>query len=520
LMPYLLQDTNTRVIGLYLESFADGRYFMDICRESAKPIVVLHGGRSKKGAEAAMSHTASLAGNHTIISGALAQVGVTEARDLHQMMDLCRSLNAVSRPVRGSGRIAILTFSGGAGIVTSDFIEERGLSVAELSPRTKDDIRRLFPPWMPVTNPVDLWPSIEKHVGTGINVFTVSLAAVLADPDVDAVFVHAYAGNIRIRLDLADMAEQTRRAGKPVFIWLLGRRDEAFRFKEEALSLGIPVFHELSRAVECFAAVFHQRKPSYAVNNHTEKDEIPMLPGELNDMLEKYVGPLDEHISKRILQSHGIPIVAEELVDDILQCEETAARLGYPLVMKGLQRGKVHKTELGLVHLGINDREEARKSFAVLMEKMNGNGKIIMYRQVKGKIELILGLLRDPQFGPCVMLGLGGIMAEILSDAVFAPAPLTGEDALSLISRMRGQKILDGFRGEPPINREELSRIIVALGNMGLTYSRIQEIDINPVIVGVHGAVAVDATIILKGSSPEKLLSSSGFKGSRDRGFE
>jgi acyl-CoA synthetase (NDP forming) len=513
LLPYLLQDTNTRVIGLYLESFADGSHFIDICRGSTKPIVVLHGGRSRKGAEAVMSHTASLSGNHTVISGALAQAGVTEARDLHQMIDLCRSLDAVPRPVRGSGRIAILTYSGGAGIVASDFMEERELSVAELSSKTKDDIRRLFPPWMPVANPVDLWPSIEKHVGTGIDVFSLSLSAVLADPNVDAVFVHTYAGNVRIGLDLPDLAEQSRRAGKPVFIWLLGRHDEAFRFKGEALSLGVPVFHELSRAVECFAAVFHQWTPSYTLNSFPEEDEIPILPGELNNMLEKYEGPLDEYISKRILQCHDIPTVAEALVDDILQCEETATRLGFPLVMKGLQRGKVHKTELGLVRLGINSLEETRKSFAVLMEKMNGQGKIVMYRQVRGKIELILGLLRDPQFGPCVMLGLGGIMAEILSDAVFAPAPLTGEDALRLISRMRGQKILDGFRGEPPVNREELSRIIVELGNLGLTYPRIQEIDINPLIIGGNGAVAVDATIVLKGSSPEKVHSSSGFKG-------
>ncbi|MCX5843919.1 MAG: acetate--CoA ligase family protein [Deltaproteobacteria bacterium] len=497
LLPYLIHDTNTRVIGLYLESFADGRRFLDMCRGSAKPIVLLHGGRSTKGAEAAMSHTASMAGNHIIISGALAQAGVTEARDLHQMMDLCRSLDAVSRPVKGSGRIAVLTFSGGAGIVSSDFMEERGLSVAELSQATKDDIGQLFPPWMPVRNPVDLWPSIEKHVGTGIDVFSKALAAVLADPNVDAVFVHTYAGNIRIGLDLADLTAQAQRSGKPVFIWLLGRRDEAFRFKEQALSFGIPVFHEISRAVECLAAVCHQQ-PSYAVNSFPDKDAIPVFFDELDKMQKKYVGPLDEYISKRVLRRHGIPTVAEELVDDILQCEETAARLGFPIVMKGLQQGKVHKTELGLVRLGVNNIEDVRQSYAVLMEKMNGQGKIVMYRQVKGKIELILGLVRDPQFGPCVMLGLGGIMAEILNDAVFAPAPLTREDALRLISRMRGKKILDGFRGEPLVNREELSRILVALGNMGLLYPRIQEIDVNPLIIGENGVVAVDATIILK----------------------
>jgi acetyltransferase len=174
-------------------------------------------------------------------------------------------------------------------------------------------------------------------------------------------------------------------------------------------------------------------------------------------------------------------------------------RLGFPVVMKGLQQGKVHKTELGLVHLNITGIETARRSFETLMEKMNGHGKIIVYRQVKGKIELILGLLRDLQFGPCVMLGLGGIMAEILSDAVFAPAPVTVQDALELIGRLRGQKILEGFRGEPPVNREELARILIAIGDIGLNYPRIHEIDINPLIVTENSTmVAVDATIVLR----------------------
>ncbi len=497
LLTYLLKDTNTKVIGFYLESFSDGRLFIDLCRQSKKPIVVLHGGKSKKGAEAAMSHTASLAGNHRVISGALAQAGVTEARDFHQMIDLCRSMASASRPVGRPGRIAILTFSGGSGIVSADFIEEQGLSVAELSPATKDALVRLFPDWMPVSNPVDLWPSIEKHGGGNIDVYSMALSAVLADPNVDAVFLHTYAGNFRIGLNIADLAEQTRTAGKPAFIWLLGRREEIFNFMTEALSYDIPVFRELSRAVECLAAVFHQRNPPSVVERLQVKEEGIPLPGELNDVLATVSGPLDEHTSKRILKVHGIPTVEEEIIADANQCKNTVSRIGFPVVMKGLQQGKVHKTELGLVHLGINDAGAARRSFETLMEKMNGQGKIIVYRQVEGKIELILGLLRDLQFGPCVMLGLGGIMAEILSEAVFAPAPLTEQDALELISRLRGQRIFDGFRGEPPVNRKELARMIFALGDIGLKYPRIQEIDINPMIISENGIVAVDATIVL-----------------------
>ena len=499
LLAYLLKDTNTEVIGFYLESFSDGRLFIDLCRQSEKPIVVLHGGKSKKGAEAAMSHTASLAGNHKIISGALAQVGITEARDFHQMIDLCRSLAAVSRPLGRRGRIAILTFSGGSGIISADFIEEHGLSVAELSPATKDALGRLFPDWMPVSNPVDLWPSIEKHGGGDIDVYSMALSAVLDDPNVDAVFLHTYAGNFRIGLNVADLAEQTRAAGKPAFIWLLGGREEIFNFMTEALSFGIPVFREVSRAVECLAAIFHRPIRSEISTPLPKRAKTAALSGELRDVLKKAVGPLDEHVSKRILKACGIPIVEEELVADAAQCERIVMRLGFPVVMKGLQKGTLHKTEVGLVHLNITGIDAARRSFETLMEKMNGHGKIIVYRQVKGKIELIVGLLRDIQFGPCVMLGLGGIMAEILSDVVFAPAPLSIEDALGLIKRLRGQKIFDGFRGEPPVNKEILAAIIVQLSDIGLKHSRIHEIDINPLIVTENGAlVAVDATIVLR----------------------
>jgi acetyltransferase len=353
---------------------------------------------------------------------------------------------------------------------------------------------------MPVSNPVDLWPSIEKHSGTNTDVYSLALAAALNDPNVDAVLLSAYAGNIRIGININDLAEQTRRAGKPAFVWLTGTRDEALQFKKDALSYGIPVFQEVSRTVECLAAVFHHRTPSEITDRFAQRKETREIPSELNDVLGTGIGALDEHTSKSILKACGIPTVEEEFVIDAAHCMETASRIGFPLVMKGLQEGAVHKTELGLVYLNITSPEAARQTYELLMKRMNGDGKILIYRQVEGKIELILGLLRDPNFGPCVMVGLGGILAEILSDAVFAPAPLTEEDALHLISRLKGQKILDGFRGDPPVNREKLARLLVTLGDIGLMHPQIHEIDINPLIVSKDGAmVAVDATIILQG---------------------
>ncbi|MHB9099231.1 MAG: acetate--CoA ligase family protein, partial [Syntrophales bacterium] len=187
ILEYFLCDPDTNVIGLYLESFSDGRRFLELCRKSGKPICVLKGGRSRQGAEAALSHTASLAGNQRIIAGALAQAGVTEARDFKQMMDLCRSLALTNPPADRSRRVAILTMSGGAGIVATDFVAEQGLAMSALSPSTIRSLGELFPPWMPVANPVDLWPAVERQAGTGVDVYGRSLAALLGDPEVDAV---------------------------------------------------------------------------------------------------------------------------------------------------------------------------------------------------------------------------------------------------------------------------------------------------------------------------------------------
>jgi len=499
LVPWLQDDPDTAVIGLYLETIVRGRRFADICRGSAKPIVVLKGGKSFKGAQAAMSHTASLAGNRRIVSGVLAQTGVIEASDFKQMMDLCRSLAMVQDKSSGSkGGVAVLTFSGGAGIVSSDFLEEMGLTVADFADDTKKSLQAVFPEWMPVANPVDLWPAMEKNAETGVDIYGEAMKAVLADPAVDAVLLHVFVGNFRIRINLPDLARQSRAAGKPVFIWLLGRRDEAYAFQMAAREHGIPVFQELYRAVECLRTVMNRKEPLPTVITAEETGKPSSLPPDIKRVLDNASGPLNEFMSKQILKTCDIPTVDEAIAADVDECRQAAARIGYPVVMKGLQEGVVHKTELGLVYLDIRNKSTATRTFKTLTRKMGGRGRVLIQKHVRGDVELILGLLRDPQFGPCVMIGLGGIMAEVTQDAVFAMAPLSLQEALDLIDRIRGRKLLDGFRGSPPVNRDELARIITALGNVGLAHPRIQEIDVNPLIVSAAGSVAVDATIIVK----------------------
>jgi acetyltransferase len=247
--------------------------------------------------------------------------------------------------------------------------------------------------------------------------------------------------------------------------------------------------------VECLAAVLgHHRRPERA---STAAAEAP-FPAEAAALLPPAAGPLDEHLSKAFLAACGIPVVAETLLADGEQVEAAAAALGYPVVMKGLLPGMVHKTESGLVRLGIPDGSSARQTYAALTEKMAGRGRVLVQRQLTGKVELIAGLTRDPQFGPCVMFGLGGITAELFGDASFAVAPLDMGEALDLIGRIRARKMLDGFRGAPAVNRGELARILVTLGRIGLAYPRIREIDINPLLLSEDGLFAVDATLVME----------------------
>lgn len=496
ILHYLINDPDTGVIGCYLESI--GRRFIELCRKCPKPIVVLKGGKSPKGAEAAMSHTASLASNHRVLAGLLAQAGIFEANDFKQMMDLCRSLANYPQQPSGNGRVALITFSGGAGIVAVDFMDHTHLSLASLADQTKSAIQKLFPAWMPVANPVDIWPSLEKNMGTEVDVYKESLKALLADPGVDAVLLMAFAGNSRMSLNLAGISAQARASGKVVFVWLMGERDEAFRFQKEAISLGVPVFQELHRTVECLDAVFRPRLSiSAPVPKPAATSSGVFLSPDLYRLLESARGAQDEYFSKQVLQAHGIPVGKEKLVDNIEDCLKAGDDLGYPLVIKGLIPGGIHKTEMGLVQLGVPDRKTAADIFPRLMEKMKGKGKVLLQQQASGKAELILGFIRDPQFGHCVMLGIGGIMAEVFNETIFAMAPLSREDALNLIGRFHGQKLLEGFRGAPAVDKEKLAAIIIALGNVGLFYPRIREIDINPMIITAAGAVAVDATIVL-----------------------
>ena len=498
ILEYLLHDDETDAIALYLESIPRGRRFIELANQSSKPIVVLKGGKSSAGAKAAMSHTSSLAGNARLQDSVLTSAGVTIAHDFQQMMELTRAL-AMIPETPPHCRTAIITISGGAGILSCDLLEEQGLVVAELSEETKKELGTVFPDWFPSANPVDLFPAFALNGPTAA--YDGAFNAVIKDPSVDVIFMHYFAGLYPSYGSLSLMKEVADKAGKVLIMWVIGLSDNLRAFKRECQESGIPAHGELSRAVECLAAAsrYKRRKP-VAADKHTAGKHV--LPSGAADILSKGKGRLvwDEFDSKQLLALCGIPVVDEQIAKTIDEAASFAQKICYPVVMKGLVPGEVHKTESGLVRLGLTTSADIKTAFEDLMNRMNGQGRILLQRQLSIDYELIAGYLLDVQFGPCVMFGLGGIFSELQRDVVFATAPLTEQSALELIFRIKGNKLLHGFRGMMPINEKVMAGILVGLSNLGAACPTIEQIDINPLIVSGGNPVAVDASIILKKS--------------------
>ncbi|MCP4755514.1 MAG: carboxylate--amine ligase [Proteobacteria bacterium] len=207
---------------------------------------------------------------------------------------------------------------------------------------------------------------------------------------------------------------------------------------------------------------------------------------------------LSEYDSKQVLTAYKIPITKEVVAKDSGELDKATQEIGYPLVIKGCSAEIAHKTEKGLIKVDIRNEEEAKAAYEDIVGKMNGSDKdVLVQEMVKGQRELVVGLTRDPQFGPCVMFGLGGIFTEILKDVSFRVAPLTRKDAMDLMDDIKGKKILDAVRGMEAVDREVLADILMAVGQIGMEHDEVQEIDINPLKILNGKPVAVDALVVL-----------------------
>lgn len=500
-LEYLLEDPHTGVIGLYLESLPNGRRLERLCRQSRKPIVLLLGGRSAAGAQAAKSHTSSLAGNSRLATTVLEMAGVIMADEVYQMMDIAHALTMLPK-INPACRAAIMTLSGGAGILACDALDRHGMPVAALSERSKKMLTEIFPPWMPVANPVDLFPALGRTDRT--TAFKTTLAALLEDENVDIIFSHFVVGLEDGEFDLKKLRRDAEQRGKAIVFWVMGRKSMVPKFLALAHDAGIFTFSDANRGAECLQAA--ARISAYG--DLREQMADPAGPGggvtasgpELNGDQKIW----DEFDSKRLLADWKIPTVTEAIVADETQATTWARENGFPVVLKGLIPAQTHKTEMGLVMPGINDPTALETAFQTVSRRMDGRGRFLIQQHVQADFELMAGFLRDRQFGACVMFGLGGILAELEPDVVFATAPLTHEKALHLMRRIRGRRLLTGFRGMAPLDQDAMADILVHLGDLARACPQIEQIDINPVLVKNGTPVAVDSSLVLVDVTEDK----------------
>jgi len=218
----------------------------------------------------------------------------------------------------------------------------------------------------------------------------------------------------------------------------------------------------------------------------------------IDKALKENRSTLSEYESKLVLASYGLPVTREKLIKTPDELGAAAAEIGYPLVLKGCSADITHKTEKGLIRVDVRNAEEAAVAFEEIMAGMNGAGSTVLVQQmIRGKRELVLGMTRDPQFGPCVMFGLGGIFTEVLNDTAFRVAPLQKRDALEMMQEIKAHKILDAVRGMEAADRELLAQMLITVGRIGMENENIKEIDINPVIISGGRPIAVDALVVL-----------------------
>lgn len=499
---YALTDPGVTSVAMVLEGLRDPEKFLAVAAQAAeagKPLIVLKIGRSERAARTALAHTGKMAGAYRTYSAVFRQSNVISVDD---PMELAETATIFEKyPTPKGERVAVVSFSGGWCGVIADQAEEFGIEMTDFTP---DTVARLKPllDFTPPNNPLDLSGNITTHPER----WAAALQTVAADENSDilVVFIHQVRAEWREGLirPLEELAEQT---DKPILVVYDGGKvvEEGYDRLTRARRLPVyrgsrPMLKALRRYLDFHASLAHAAAPA-------PRPGTAPCPAILN---ETKGNTLSEYDAKGLLREAGLPMVREELVTDLEHAERAAQAIGFPVVLKGLADGMEHKTEAGLVHLGISDGKALRDAYTDLATRLDGtslNGgppKYVVQQMITGGVEAILGMQNDPDFGPMILIGVGGTLTELVSDVALRRAPLTRQDAAAMIDETRLAALLKGFRGAPPADRAALEQAIVDLSNFGAAHAPyIEGIDLNPVLVlpKGHGCVAVDALIVKSG---------------------
>jgi acyl-CoA synthetase (NDP forming) len=515
---WFARDAGTGVLGFYLEDLVDARAFLrtleKVCQ--AKPVVLLKGGRTAEGARAAASHTGSLAGSGGVAKGAWRQYGIHQVRDDQEFCDVCKALSLC--PPMAGDRVAVVTPAGGYGVMAADIIGSlsgpAALRMAELEPDTAERLRNVLLPFASPDNPVDLTAACTDETYERV------LDILVEAPEVDALLVVAFFAPEGVSSRLVSiLASRTRLSKKPIVVFSLHGP-----FTEQHLldfhDRGVAAFGSMSRSVAALAAlrdraVFLAGRAADGANRCEAAALDPATEERVVDILApaRGRGALHEADAKALLHELGIDVPANVTV--FPEAEEgedafarrivkrvSAANLSFPVVLKVLSDTIDHKSDLGGVRTGIRDQtslfEAVRSMRRSLYGRGVGNHGVLVEEHVEGRVEAIVGGLTDPEFGPSVMVGLGGIWSEAFRDVAFRLAPVRARDVQEMLDELVSARIFRSFRGFD-FPTEAFCSLVVRFSQLFYRFSdRIDQIDLNPVAAGPRGLTVLDAKVFLR----------------------
>jgi len=498
-------EKNTEVITLYLEGVKSGKEFIKICSRVSKkkPIIVIKSGNTNAGARAVSSHTGTLAGSAKAYEAAFKQTGIIRADTIRDLFNY--SIAFSYQPLPKGKKVAIITNAGGPGIMATDECEKRDIELTSLKIETIENLKKFLPQAANFYNPVDI-------LGDALaDRYSKALEEVLRDSNVDAVVVlltpQAMTQCLKTARAITGVIEKSSRS-IPILTSFMGGSEvkEAVNFLAKK---NIPNFDIPEEAIKTLKVMMDYTEwksrrdfpvEQFEVDNRRVKEIFNQCKAE--GRLE-----LGEIEAREILKAYNIRIPEAELACDIGKAKEVAARIGYPLVLKIVSPNILHKTDVGGVKIGIENEKELEESYDQIlinvkkyMPDANIRG-IMVQKFIKEKKETIIGISEDPQFGPMVMFGLGGIYVEALKDVSFRIVPISREVAREMVEEIKSYKLLKGVRGEDPADVDSIIDIILKVSQLVIDFPEIMEMDINPLFVKKQGegSIAGDVRIRIGG---------------------
>jgi acyl-CoA synthetase (NDP forming) len=506
---YVLEDPEVRLVLGYLEDSRDGEAFQAAARRALvldKPLIFMKTGRSEAGAKASVSHTGSLAGADDVYQAVFSKHGVLRAENLDELFDLALLAQAPRRPRRK--RVQIVSISGAAGILMADVGNEFGLEFPDLSDTTKDKLQKIMPAFASIANPMDVTAEAVARPG----LLSQAAEVILKDPNVDNVvmfFGIVPGAHEKLATAMAQVAQGTDKL--VMMTWFPLPRTDIWTGLARA---GVPVFPEPARGIRALGKMAQyvatrERVLSRQPAPSTKKTNLgPDIDKMLDQAKNHGRNALSEIEAKSLLKAWGLAVPRGGLARNAAEARSLASSIGSPVALKASSPDLLHKTEAGVIRLGLKSPEEVEDAFEEILrkaKKWNPAARVdgmLVEEMIGGEIrEVIVGARQDLRFGPVVTFGLGGIFVEVIKDFVVWPAPLTLEEAREMITSIRGYRILTEFRGRPAADLEAVALILCKVGQLVWQWQeRIAELEINPLFVLPKGSGVIvgDALVTLR----------------------